>query len=146
MEKRIKTVLRRSKRVGRGYGSGKGGHTAGRGTKGQRARSKPGILFEGMKVKKSLLRRLPLRRGKGKFKAREKPIVVKLEYLNLLKEGSRVNVETLAKAGIINKEEGERVGVKILGGGELKKKLQLEVAASLSVTSKIEKAGGKIKK
>lgn len=48
-------------------GSGKGSHTSGRGQKGQRSRSRIGILFEGMKMKKSLLKRLPLMRGKGKF-------------------------------------------------------------------------------
>ena len=50
-----KTVTKRKKRVGRGYGSGKGGHTSGRGQKGQKSRSHIGILFEGMKVKKSLV-------------------------------------------------------------------------------------------
>jgi large subunit ribosomal protein L15 len=62
-----KIVLRRKKRVGRGYGSGKGGHTVGRGQKGQKARGKVGVLFEGVKMKKSLIKRLPLVRGKGKF-------------------------------------------------------------------------------
>ena len=62
-----KVVEKRKKRVGRGMGSGKGSHTAGRGQKGQKARTKVGILFEGMKTKKSLLKRLPLMRGKGKF-------------------------------------------------------------------------------
>jgi len=63
-----KVVTKRAKRLGRGYGSGKGGHTVGRGEKGQKTRNKIGVLFEGMKVKKSLLKRLPFRRGKGKFK------------------------------------------------------------------------------
>lgn len=67
-----KVVLRGKKRLGRGYGSGKGGHTVGRGQKGQKARNKIGILFEGMKMKKSLIKRLPLQRGKGKFHAKLK--------------------------------------------------------------------------
>jgi len=62
-----KVVQKSKKRVGRGRGSGKGGHTVGRGQKGQRTRGKISVLFEGMKVKKSLLKRLPLARGKGKF-------------------------------------------------------------------------------
>ncbi len=62
-----KIVARGKKRVGRGRGSGKGGHTVGRGQKGQKARGKVGVLFEGMKMKKSLIKRLPLQRGKGKF-------------------------------------------------------------------------------
>lgn len=48
-------------------GSGKGSHTVGRGQKGQKARGSVGVLFEGVKMKKSLLKRLPLMRGKGKF-------------------------------------------------------------------------------
>lgn len=51
-------------------GSGKGSHTSGRGQKGQKTRRKIGVLFEGMKMKKSFLKRLPLMRGKGKFKSR----------------------------------------------------------------------------
>lgn len=61
-----------AKRLGRGYGSGKGGHTCGRGQKGQKSRTKIHILFEGVKVKKSTLKKLPLLRGKGKFLAKKK--------------------------------------------------------------------------
>ena len=60
------------KRLGRGYGSGKGGHTSGRGQKGQKSRTKVHILFEGLKVKKSTLKKFPLLRGKGKFLAKPK--------------------------------------------------------------------------
>lgn len=67
-----KIVKKDKKRVGRGYGSGRGGHTVGRGQKGQKARSKIGPLFEGTKIKKSLIQRLPMQRGKGKFKPRKK--------------------------------------------------------------------------
>lgn len=62
-----------AKRLGRGYGSGKGGHTSGRGQKGQKSRTKMHILFEGLKVKKSTLKKFPLLRGKGKFLAKPKP-------------------------------------------------------------------------
>jgi large subunit ribosomal protein L15 len=72
MLKLPKIKTKSKKRVGRGYGSGKGGHTVGRGQKGQKARGSMGILFEGFKVKKSLIKRLPLKRGKGKFKRRKK--------------------------------------------------------------------------
>lgn len=71
MIKLPKVSLRPKKRLGRGIGSGKGGHTSGRGQKGQKSRGKIGILFEGVKVKKSLLKRLPLMRGKGKFHSRK---------------------------------------------------------------------------
>jgi large subunit ribosomal protein L15 len=62
---------RRKKRPGRGMGSGKGSHTTGRGQKGQKSKGNIHVLFEGMKMKKSLLKRLPLMRGKGKFHSRK---------------------------------------------------------------------------
>ncbi len=61
-------MTRAKKRLGRGYGSGKGGHTSGRGQKGQKSRGRIHPLFEGQKTKKSLIQRLPLLRGKGKNK------------------------------------------------------------------------------
>jgi len=139
-----KTVKKRAKRLGRGYGSGKGGHTVGRGQKGQKSRSTISILFEGMKVKKSLLKRLPLQRGKGRFKAGKKPIILKLKYLNLLPENSLVNLDLLIKKGLVDKTQVLESGVKILGDGKLAKKLTINVPISKSAAKEIEKAGGKI--
>lgn len=139
-----KIVKNRKKRVGRGYGSGKGGHTVGRGQKGQKARSKIGILFEGVKVKKSLLKRLPLRRGKGKFKARKKPIVVKLSLLDLLPASAKVDTTKLVKKGIVDANDARKYGVKILGNGEVKKKFTIAVPISKSAARNIKKAGGKV--
>lgn len=133
-----KAVGKKSKRVGRGFGSGKGGHTVGRGQKGQKSRSSIGILFEGMKVKKSLLKRLPFQRGKGKFKAGKKPLVINLDVLNLLPAGSKVNVDTLIKAGIVDAGQAREFGVKILGGGKLNKKLIIELPVSKSAAKKID--------
>lgn len=65
-----KVTQRKAKRLGRGIGSGKGGHTSSRGQKGQKSRGSVHVLFEGMKMKKSLLKRLPKARGKGKFHAK----------------------------------------------------------------------------
>jgi large subunit ribosomal protein L15 len=139
-----KVVTRRKKRLGQGYGSGKGGHTVGRGQKGQKARGSTGILFEGYKMKKSFIKRLPLRRGKGKFKSRRKPIIVKLAYLNLFPNGGVVNVESLIKLNIVDKKEAKKYGVKILGDGSIDKKLTVEIPISNSSAKKIEKAGGKV--
>lgn len=141
-----KTTTKRKKRVGRGYGSGRGGHTAGRGQKGQKSRTKLGVLFEGTKMKKSFIKRLPLRRGKGKFKARQKPLIVKLSYLNLLPNGAKVNIETLSKNGIVKEADAKEAGVKILGGGDLKKNLIVELPISKSAAKKVEKVGGKVVK
>lgn len=143
-EKLVKIVKRRKKRVGRGYGSGKGGHTVGRGQKGQKTRSNLGILFEGVKVKKSFIKRLPLRRGRGRFKAKNKPLIVKLGYLNLLPEGTKVDLASLIKYGIVDAKQAKVFGVKILGNGELKKKLTVFVPTSKSAAEKIKNTGGKI--
>lgn len=71
MIKLPKVVSKSKKRLGRGMGSGKGSHTSSRGQKGQKSRGHIGVLFEGMKMRKSYLKRLPLIRGKGKFHAKK---------------------------------------------------------------------------
>jgi large subunit ribosomal protein L15 len=112
----VKTTTKSKKRIGRGHGSGKGGHTVGKGKYGQKSKEKIPLMFEGTKIKKSLLKRLPLLRGKGKFKPlKPSPVVVNVKYLNLFKSGEVVNLESLAKKGIIKKEDGKKYGVKILG-------------------------------
>lgn len=140
-----KTTQKGKKRVGRGYGSGKGGHTVGRGSKGDKARGKMGLLFEGTKVKKSLLKRLPLRRGKGKLKSiKQNPLIINLKHLNLLSKGTLVNVESLVKAGLVEGKQARLWGVKILGDGELKVALKVVLPCSKSAQEKIKKAGGEI--
>ncbi|HUV42692.1 MAG TPA: 50S ribosomal protein L15 [Patescibacteria group bacterium] len=145
LDKLPKTTKRKKKRVGRGYGSGKGGHTSGRGAKGLKARGKVGLTFEGTKTKKSFIKKLPLQRGKGRFKSlKPKPLVVNLKYLNLFKKGEKVNLTTLAKKRIITSDKAEKQGVKILGDGDLNVALTIELPASKGATKKIEKAGGKV--
>jgi len=140
-----KTTQKGKKRVGRGYGSGKGGHTVGRGSKGDKARGKVGLLFEGTKVKKSLLKRLPLRRGKGKLKSlKQKPLIINLKHLNLLSKGTLVNVESLVKAGLVEGKQARLWRVKILGDGELKVALKVALPCSSSAQEKIKKAGGEV--
>lgn len=139
-----KIVTRKNKRLGHGGGSGKGFHTSSRGQKGQKSRRKVNVLFEGFKMKKSLLRRLPMQRGKGKFKVRNKrPIVISLEVLNLLPAGGTVNIDSLVKAGIIDAKDAKTYGVKILGG-KLTKKLTISLPISKSAENQVTKLGGKI--
>jgi len=134
------------KRLGRGIGSGSG-KTAGRGVKGQKARSGVAINgFEGGQM--PLYRRLP-KRGFTNLFARE------LNEVNLgriqqaveagkLDAAGAVTVDALVAAGVITRKA--RDGVKILGVGELKAKLAFEVAgASKSAVEAIEKAGGSVK-
>ena len=127
-----------SYRVGRGHGSGNG-KTAGKGHKGQNARSGGGVRpgFEGGQM--PLYRRLPKRGFKNIFA--KQYVAVNVEELNKLEDGAEVTAETLKANGIISKTLD---GVKILGRGELNKKLTVKVAKmSASAKEKIEKAGGK---
>ncbi len=138
-----KTTTRRKKRVGRGMGSGKGGHTATRGTKGQRSRSKIRIWFEGGQL--ALIRKLPKTRGKGRFKPlKPSPVIVNLKDLAVFKKNDIVDQKSLVKHRIVKKDEVEKFGVKILGQGSIKIPLTVKVKTSKKTQKKIEKAGGKV--
>lgn len=140
----IKTTKRKNKRIGQGHGSGRV-KTAGRGTKGQKARGKIPIHFEGGAV--TLIKRLPFRRGKGKNKAfSKKPMIINVKTLNLLPKNSIVNIETLVKNNLINAKDAKTYGVKILGEGDLTISLVVKLPASKGAIKKIEKAGGKLEK
>lgn len=139
-----KIVAKKKKRLGRGYGSGKGGHTASRGQKGQKTRKKINILFEGTKVRKSLLKRLPQLRGKDKFKGSSKPVILNLSDLNKLHSQAVVDIETLKKNNLVNEKDVRKRGVKVLGGGKITKKLKVKIPVSASAAKKIKRAGGKI--
>jgi large subunit ribosomal protein L15 len=134
----LKLIGKKKKRLGRGYGSGKGGHTVGRGTKGQKARGRVRIGFEGGQL--PLARRLP-RRG-GFRSIHGKPAVLNLLDLAVFRKGETVSPETLRKKGLVKKIPSE--GIKILGGGEVKALSFKDVKLSASVREKILKAGGKI--
>ena len=132
------------KRLGRGLSSGKG-KTAGRGTKGQNARSRLPIThthYEG--GQRPLFKRLPYRRGKGNSKISKKPLIVNLKVLNLVPKNSQVDLETLVKFGIIKADDAKLYGVKILGEGQLNQPLIIKIPTSKSAKAKIEKAGGKV--
>ena len=126
-------------RRGRGHASGNG-KTAGKGHKGQKARSGGGVRpgFEGGQM--PLYRRLPKR---GFTNRNSKTIIgINLSALERFEAETVVTVETLSEAGIV---KNPRDGVKILGNGELSKKLTVKVNAfSESAKAKIEAAGGTI--
>lgn len=118
-------VKRPKKRLGRGHGSGKV-KTSGRGTKGQKARGSTPPGFEGGQL--SILKRLPLLRGKGRNKTlQEKVQVVSVDKLSVIPKGTTVTLETLVKYHIIRPETGR---VKILGKGTFDKTLKIEVPMS----------------
>ena len=129
----------RRKRLGRGPGSGRGGHTSTRGQKGQGSRSgsstRPG--FEGGQL--PLARRLP-KRGFNNKRFGTVYIPVNVESLNQFDDGVTVDETALRAAGLVN---GRGSGVKILGQGELEKKLTVKANAfSASAKAAIEGKGG----
>ena len=127
-----------SKRIGRGHGSGNG-KTAGKGHKGQNARSGGGVRigFEGGQM--PLARRIPKRGFNNIFAT--KYAVVNVADLNKFKDGTVVDTELLKASGLIKKELD---GIKVLGNGELTKNLTVKAAKfSAAAKEKIEKAGGK---
>ena len=125
-------------RVGRGAGSGNG-KTAGKGHKGQNARSGGGVRpgFEGGQM--PLQRRVPKRGFVNIFGT--KYATINVEDLNKFEDGTVVTPEAIVKAGLLKKTLD---GVKVLGRGEVTKKLTVNVTAfSGTAKSKIEAAGGK---
>ncbi len=140
---RRKNRIMPGKRIGRGYGSGVGGHTVGRGTKGQNSRAghKSTRFFEGGNV--PFFRRMPKYKG---FNPRSKVVAqaVNLDVLDKeFKNGDVVTLEILVDKGLIRKNSK---AVKILAKGEITKKLVIEgINISQSAIEKIEKAGGSIK-
>ena len=126
------------KRVGRGTGSGNG-RNAGRGENGQKARSGGGVRpgFEGGQT--PLYRRLPKRGFTNIFA--KKITSINVDRLNVFEDGSVITVDTLLERGVISKKQD---GVKILGNGDITKKLTVRVNMfSKSAAEKIVAAGGK---
>lgn len=122
-------------RVGRGTSSGNG-KTAGHGQKGQKARSKVRLGFEGGQM--PLFRRMP-KRGFNNINRKEYAIV-NLETLNKFEDGAEVTPALMVEAGIV---KNEKDGVKVLGNGELNKKLTVKANKfSASAKAAIEAAGG----
>ncbi len=134
-----KNSRKNRKRIGRGDGSGHGG-TAGKGAKGQNARSGHSVRpnFEGGQM--PLSRRLPKRGFKNPSK--KNIAVVNIKQLKIFASGSIVDNESLKVAGLVN---GKVDGVKILGNGEIDYPLSVKVdMVSLGARQKIEAAGGTV--
>ena len=126
-------------RVGRGHGSGNG-KTAGKGHKGQNARSGGGVRpgFEGGQM--PLYRRLP-KRGFNNARFATNYAIVNVSDLDVFEDGAVVDAAALVESGLVNDQCD---GIKILGNGEISKKLTIHAAAfSQSAKEKIEAAGGK---
>ncbi len=128
-------------RKGRGAGSGNG-KTAGRGHKGQKARSGGGVRpgFEGGQM--PLFRRLP-KRGFNNKRFAVKYLVLSVDRLNEFEDGSDVSFESVIAQGLASVSKAVDGGLKVIGNAELKKKLNVKAAKfTASAKEAIEKAGG----
>ncbi len=130
-----------AKRVGRGYGSGLGGHTSGRGGKGHTARTggKTPLWFEGGQL--SFVRRFPWLRGKSRFDSLK--VVQEVQLRNVVaKDLSEISRESLLAAGLIEDKKSE---IRLIGALKLEKKLKVAgVSMSGPVRQSIEEAGGTV--
>jgi len=136
-----KLTTKPKKRLGRGYGSGKGSHTVGRGNKGQRARKsgEAPAWFEGGQL--PLIKRLPMQRGKNRFNVLTPTAEVTLSHLNTMK-ADVVTLDALKLEKIIH---GRFQRAKIIANGKIERKV---IVRGLPVTAgaakQIEQAGGSI--
>jgi large subunit ribosomal protein L15 len=129
------------KRLGRGFGSGVGGHTVGRGQKGQKTRGVMPLWFEGGQL--PLVRRTPFIKGKHRFQViKDQPTAVNFDLLSKhFEDKAVVDNASLAKALKVS-EKVAKYGFKIIATGKLTKALEVKVAASAGAIKAIEAAGG----
>ncbi len=136
----IKPTIKKKGKKDRGRGGKRGGYS-GRGQKGQRA--------HGVRIRpdlRDIIKRLPKKRGYRFASIQKKPVVVNLKVLEKkFKEGDKITPKILVEKGIIGSKKGRIPEVKLLGSGNIAKKLLVsECQISAPAREKIEKAGGKI--
>jgi len=141
LNKLVKTVKTSSKRLGRGYGSGKGGHTSSRGQKGQTSRvgSKIPLWFEGGQLPG--VKKYPMIRGKGRFSTLNPTAEITLSDLEKMPT-TDISLETLKLHKVI--EKGFKKA-KIISSGKLTKKVNIKgISTTKSALETIKKLGGSV--
>lgn len=136
-----KTISKSKKRIGRGIGSGTGGHTSTRGQKGQKSRtgSKVPLWFEGGQL--PLIKRLPMIKGKGRFKVVRPVAEITLHDLEKM-TAKTISLETLKLEKII---ESKYKRAKIIGTGTLTRVVTItDIAVTPKAREIIESVGGKV--
>jgi len=138
-----RTTATKKKRVGHGYGSGKGGHTSSRGQKGQTSRGNLPVWFEGGQLPQ--IRRFPFIKGKNRFKSlKPETIVITLTQLNKFKAESVVDLKKLVEAKIVTQKDLSTKRVKVVANGKIEVPLTVALSASKSAEKLIVEAGGKV--
>lgn len=136
------STKKQSRRVGRGIGSKKGGHTTGRGQKGDKARGKSKITFDGTKIKKGWIKRTPFLRGKHRVESSTYDFPVNLAQIDAWYKAN----DTVDQKSLLKKLNSNKIKtVKILAGGKLTKALTFKgLKFSESAKRAIVAANGKI--
>ena len=140
-----KITQKPARRCGRGIGSGLGGHTSGRGAKGDNARGKTALTFAGTKIKKSWIKRLPFLRGKHRLENRKNITNINLAQINKwFKANEVVDAASISKKSKITLKK-LHAGFKILATGNITKALKFKgISLSKVAQNKIIAAGGNI--
>ncbi len=146
LSKLTKITSKKAKRVGRGYGSGAGGHTTGKGAKGDKIRGKTKLTFDGTKIKKSWIKRLPYLRGKHLTIAYRRHLKFDLGQISQwFKDGEVVTPKLLVEKANVPVRLSRRP-IKILAKGKLDKKVDFEgLSFSRTASKMVIAAGGNIK-
>lgn len=141
-----KTTTKQAKRVGRGIGSGVGGHTTGRGAKGDNVRGHGKLTFDGTKIKKSWLKRLPFLRGKHRLLPKEDTIIINFALISKwFKNGETVDRKSVFQKFDRATKKDLTKKIKVLSTGDLDKKLTFQgVELSKKAAAKVLASGGKI--
>ena len=137
---------KKPKRVGRGSSSGLG-TTAGKGNKGLQSRTGTSVPYVGFEGGQMPLYRRIAHKGFSNYPFKKEYVCINLDQLEAkFNDGETVNKESLVAKGFVSKKASEKALIKILGNGDITKKLTVEAnKASASAKAKIEKAGGSVK-
>ena len=137
-----KKTQKKKKWRGRVLGCGRGSKSGRGTTRHQKARESIPLHFEGGQGR--MVKKYPLLRGKGKNKSiNKKALTIALSRLNIFTEGDTVDIKALGKHGFV-KEGKTKIEVKVVGGGELKKKLTVKLPVSKGAKAAIVKLGGSV--
>jgi large subunit ribosomal protein L15 len=138
-----KTTTKSKKRLGQGYGSGKGGHTSSRGQKGQTSRGNTAIWFEGGQLPQ--IRRFPFIKGKNRFKSLQaETVVISLSQLNKFAANTVVDLKQLVDARMLSTKDIETKRVKVVANGKLDHALTVSLPTTNAASEQIIAAGGKV--